>query len=151
MSGRRTLSVNRKASYEYAILERLEVGLVLLGTEIKALREGRANLSDAYAKPDQGELWLHNLHIGPYSAGGPSGHDPKRPRKLLLHKRQIAILSSQVNEKGLTLVPLRLYMKGHLAKVELALAKGRKRYDKRRAIIDREREREAQEALKRVR
>ena len=151
MSALRTLSANRKARYEYDILETVEAGIALLGTEIKALREGRANLSDAYARPENGELWLHNLHIGPYSAGGVDSHEPRRPRKLLLHKSQIASLSSQVNEKGLTLVGLRLYLKGHLAKVELALAKGRKRYDKRRAIIDREREKEAQDAVKRVR
>ena len=151
MSAQRTLSVNRKARYEYDILETVEAGIALLGTEIKALREGRANLSDAYARPENGELWLHNLHIGPYSAGGIDSHKAKRPRKLLLHKSHIAGLASQVNEKGLTLVGLRLYLKGHLAKVELALAKGRKRHDKRRAIIDREREKEAQDAVKRVR
>ena len=147
MSGSKTVSVNRKARYNYDILETVEAGLVLTGTEIKAIREGRANLSDAYAKPENGELWLENSHIGQYSAGSSSNHDPKRPRKLLLHKNQIDRLSRSVTEKGLTVVPLRLYLRRHLAKVELALARGRKVHDKRRVIIERYREREARDAL----
>jgi len=150
MSGIKSLAINRKARYEYEILQRVEAGLVLLGTEIKAMREGRANLSEAYAKPEGGELWLVNAHIAPYSAGGIYNHEPTRPRKLLLHKEQIIRLSSQVAEKGFTLVPLRLYLKGHVAKIELGVAKGRRQYDKRRAIIDRTREREAQQAVRRV-
>ena len=149
MSEPRTLSVNRKARFNYEILETIEAGLALVGTEIKAIREGRANLSDAYAKPEGGELWLVNAHIGQYSAGGIDNHDPTRPRKLLLHKDQIRRLSRQVEERGLTVVPLKLYLKRHRAKVELGLAKGRRHYDKRKVIIDRERQREAQAAIRR--
>lgn len=148
MTDGRTLSVNRKARFDYEILDTIEAGLVLVGTEIKAMREGRANLSEAFARPEGGELWLLNAHIGHYSAGGADNHEPTRPRKLLLHRDQIARLTKQVSEKGLTLVPLRLYLKRHRAKIQLGVAKGRRRYDKRRAIIEREREREAQEALR---
>ena len=121
--------------------------MVLTGTEIKSLRANRANIGDAYAKPEDGELWLHNLHISPYDAGNQANHEPMRPRKLLLHKMQIRRLSRDVSEKGYTLIPLRIYLKRHLAKVELALARGRRRHDKRRAIIDRYREQEAREAI----
>jgi SsrA-binding protein len=145
----KSVAVNRKARFEYDILDRVEAGLVLLGTEIKAIREGHANLSDAYARPEDGELWLVNAHISQYSAGGVNSHDPKRPRKLLLHKEQIKRLSSEVLERRLTVVPLRLYLKRHRAKVELGLARGRKRHDKRRALIEKEREREAREAVRR--
>ena len=145
----RSVAVNRRARFQYDILDRVEAGLVLLGTEIKAIREGRANLSDAYARPEGGELWLVNAHISQYSAGGVNNHDPKRPRKLLLHRDEIERLSSQVLEKQLTLVPLRMYLKRHRAKVELGLGRGRKSHDKRRAIIEREREREAREAIRR--
>ena len=148
MTDGRTLSVNRKARFDYEILDTIEAGLVLVGTEIKAIREGRANLSEAFARPEGGELWLLNAHIAHYSAGGADNHEPTRPRKLLLHRDQIARLTKQVSEKGLTLVPLRLYLKRHRAKIQLGVAKGRRRYDKRRAIIEREREREAQEALR---
>ncbi|MCI0440216.1 MAG: SsrA-binding protein SmpB [Chloroflexi bacterium] len=150
MSEDRTITVNRKARFDYDIEDSMEAGLVLTGSEIKAIREGRVNLSDAYAKPENGELWLHNAHISEYSASGPhNNHDPKRPRKLLLHKEQIADLTRHVAEKGRTIVPLKLYITRHVAKVELGLARGRKQYDKRRAIIDREREREAQDAMRR--
>ena len=149
MKNDRTFAVNRKARFEYEILDTVEAGVVLVGTEIKAIREGRANLADAYGRPEEGELWLVNAHIAQYSAGGPNNHDPTRPRKLLLHKEQIKRLSKQVTEKGLTIVPLRLYLRRHRAKVQLALARGRRQYDKRQAIIEREREREAQEAIKR--
>ncbi len=147
MTQYRTIATNRRARHEYDILERIEAGIVLTGTEIKALRANRANIGDAYAKPEGGELWLHNLHISQYAAGNSANHDPTRPRKLLLHKMQIRRLSRDVSEKGFTLVPLRIYLKRHLAKVELALAKGRQRHDKRRAIIDRYREKEAREAI----
>lgn len=147
----KTVSVNRKARHEYEILETVEAGLVLMGTEIKAIREGRANLSDAYARPRNDGLWLENSHIAPYSGGNRSNHDPTRPRKLLLRKDQMLRLSRSVAEKGLTVIPLRLYLKRHLAKVELGLARGLKRHDKRRAMIDREREREAREAVGRRR
>ena len=143
------VATNRRARFNYDILETVEAGLVLKGTEIKAIREGHVNLGDSYAKPDNGELWLVNAHIAQYTAGAGNNHEPTRPRKLLLHKGELHRLSRQVAERGLTLVPLRLYIKRHFAKVELGLAKGRKNYDKRRAIIDREREREAQEAIRR--
>ena len=149
MRNSNTLAANRRARYDYEILDSVEAGLVLLGTEIKAMREGRANITEAFAKPENGELWLMNAHIAEYSAGGVHNHEPTRPRKLLLHKDQIIRLSRQVAESGLTLVPLRLYLKGHRAKLELGLAKGRKRYDKRRVIIDRERENEARQAVRR--
>lgn len=147
--GNKTMAVNRKARHEYDILDTVEAGLVLVGTEIKAIREGRANFSDAYARPDEGEIWLMNAHISQYSASGSNAHDPKRPRKLLLHKDQITRLTKQVAERGLTLVPLRLYLKRQKAKVELGVAKGRQLHDKRRAIIDREREQEARTAMRR--
>lgn len=144
-----TIVTNRRARRNYDVMDTVEAGLVLTGTEIKAIREGRVNLSDAYGKPENGELWLVNAHIAQYSAGSLNNHDPTRPRKLLLHKDEIARLSRQVLERGLTLVPMRLYIRRHRAKVELGIARGRKFYDKRRAIIEREREREAQQALKR--
>lgn len=144
-----TIVSNRRARRNYDVMDTVEAGLVLTGTEIKAIREGRVNLSDAYGKPENGELWLVNAHIAQYSAGSRNNHDPTRPRKLLLHKDEITRLSRQVSERGLTLVPMRLYIRRHRAKVELGIARGRKLYDKRRAIIEREREREAQQALKR--
>lgn len=144
-----TIVTNRRARRNYDVMDTVEAGLVLTGTEIKAIREGRVNLSDAYGKPENGELWLVNAHIAQYSAGSLNNHDPTRPRKLLLHKDEIARLSRQVSERGLTLVPMRLYIRRHRAKVELGIARGRKLYDKRRAIIEREREREAQQALTR--
>ncbi len=147
MSQYRTITTNRRARRDYDILDTVEAGIVLTGTEIKSLRANRANIGDAYARPEGGELWLHNLHISPYDAGNSANHEPMRTRKLLLHKDQIRRLSRDVSEKGFTLVPLRIYLKRHLAKVELALARGRRRHDKRRAIIDRYREQEAREAI----
>ncbi|MCH8061773.1 MAG: SsrA-binding protein SmpB [Chloroflexi bacterium] len=149
MSENRTITVNRRARYDYEVMESVEAGLVLTGTEIKAIREGRVNLSDSYGKPENGEIWLVNLHIAQYSAGSGENHDPTRPRKLLLRKEQITRLTRMVSERGLTLVPLRLYIKKHYAKVELGLGRGRKRYDKRRAIVERDREREAREGVRR--
>ena len=151
MTAGKTLAVNRKARFEYEVLETVEAGLVLLGTEIKAMREGRASIADAYVRPEGGELWLMNAHIGQYSAGNVSNHDPIRPRKVLLHKSQMARLSKQVAERGLTLVPLRLYVKRHMAKIEVALVRGRRQYDKRQVMIERDRRREAEEAVKRAR
>ena len=149
MTSGRTIATNRKARHDYEVLDTIEAGLVLKGTEIKAIRAGNVNLSDAYAKPEDGELWLVNAHISQYSAGNAANHDPIRSRKLLLHRDQITRLSRQVAEKGLTIVPLRLYLRRHVAKVELGLVKGRRQYDKRRVLIDRYREREAREALAR--
>ena len=144
----RTLALNRRARYNYEILSTVEAGLALVGTEIKSLRAGNVNLSDAYAQPRGGELWLHNVHIATYAAGR-DNHDPTRPRKLLLHASEIRELSHEVSAKGLTLVPLRLYLRRGLAKVELGLARGKRRHDKRRAMIERERRREAERAVKR--
>ena len=144
------IAVNRKAYHDYEVLERVEAGLVLKGTEIKSIRAGRANIREAYARPQDGELWLVNAHIALYAAGGIYNHDPVRPRKLLLHRDQIASLIASVTQKGLTIVPLRLYMKNHVAKVELGLVRGKRQYDKRRTIIDREKDREAQRALRRT-
>ena len=145
-----TIVTNRRARRNYDVSDTIEAGLALTGTEIKALREGRVNLSDAYGKPENGELWLVNMHIAQYSAAGVrDNHEPTRPRKLLLHKSEIRQLTRHVSESGLTLVPLRLYLRRHRAKVELGVARGRKLHDKRRAIIDREREREAQAAMSR--
>ena len=149
MSENRTIATNRRARYDYEVMETIEAGLVLTGTEIKAIREGRVSLSDSYAKPENGEMWLVNLHIAKYSADSMQNHDPTRPRKLLLRKDQIRRLTRMVSERGLTLVPLRLYIKKHYAKVELGLARGRRRYDKRRAIVERDREKEAREAVRR--
>ncbi|MDA1189532.1 MAG: SsrA-binding protein SmpB, partial [Chloroflexi bacterium] len=124
MGADKTITVNRKARYDYEILESVEAGIVLTGTEIKSIREGRVNLSDAYARPDGRELWLHNAHIAQYSSGNVNNHEPTRPRKLLLRKEQARELGRQVNEKGLTLVPLKLYLKkGHWAKIEIGLAR----------------------------
>ena len=148
MSSDKTLAANRKARYDYEILDSIEAGLVLHGSEIKAMREGRANISEAFARPQDGELWLMNAHISQYSADSASSHDPTRPRKLLLHKDQITRLSREVAQQGLSLVPIKLYLKRHRAKVELGLGKGRKRSDKRRALIDRIRENEARDAIR---
>ncbi|MBM3944963.1 MAG: SsrA-binding protein SmpB [SAR202 cluster bacterium] len=148
----KTVSHNRRARFDYEILESLEAGLVLTGTEIKAIREGRVDLSDSYAGPKDGGLWMFNAHISQYSAGNLYNHEPTRPRKLLVRKDQARELVRQIKEKGLTLVPLKLYLKrGHWAKVELGVAKGRKRFDKRRAIIEKGRRREAEQAVKQAR
>ena len=147
MSSVKRIAVNRKALYEYDILERVEAGLVLTGTEIKSVRAGRVNLQQAFARAEGGELWLYNAHIAHYAQGGIYNHDPTRPRKLLLHQEELASLVGAVAQKGLTLIPLRLYIKNHWAKVELGLARGRRKYDKRRVIAQREVEREMRRAL----
>jgi SsrA-binding protein len=143
------VAVNKKALHEYDVLERVEAGLALQGSEIKSIRQGRVQLREAYARPEGGELWLLNAHIAQYAAAGQFGHEPTRKRKLLLHKSQIRQLSRAVLEQGLTLVPLRLYLKDGIAKVELALVRGRRRYDKRAAIARRDAEREMARALRR--
>ncbi len=145
----KTVATNRKAYHNYLIQDSVEAGISLTGTEIKSIRAGRVSLGDAYVKPEAGELWLLNAHIARYEAGSYLSHEPTRPRKLLLHRKQIDNLTSKVSEKGLTLVPLKLYIKGSIAKVEVALAKGKKLYDKRESIIRRETEREIERALKR--
>ena len=145
----RTITVNRRAYHDYHVLDRIEAGLVLGGTEIKSIRAGNVNIREAYVKPQGGELWLVNAHIALYHGGGIFNHDPTRPRKLLLHKDQVAELIGSVSQKGLTIVALSLYIKNDVAKVELGLVKGKRQYDKRRTIIDREKDREAQRALRR--
>ena len=142
------VAVNKKALHDYEVLERVEAGLALQGSEIKSIRQGRVQVREAYARPEQGELWLLNAHIAQYAPAGQFGHEPTRPRKLLLHKSQIRQLSRAVLEQGLTLVPLRLYLKDGIAKVELALVRGRKHYDKRAAIARRDAEREMARALR---
>lgn len=149
--GEKTIAVNRKARHEYHIDETYEAGLVLTGSEIKAIRAGRVNLQDAYAVIRNGEAWLLNMHIGPWHQAGRQGHEPRRDRKLLLHRYQIDRLAGKVQAKGYTLVPLRLYLRDGWAKVELALARGKKLYDKREAIRKRDMEREIDRALRRRR
>ncbi len=144
----RAVTTNRRAFFNYEVLDRYEAGLVLTGTEIKSIRAGKVDLSDGYARPQDDELWLVNTYIAPYDPASAYNHDPRRPRKLLLHREQIASLAGQVAEKRLTIVPLRLYIKGHVAKVELALARGKRQYDKRRAIIDKELDMAARRALR---
>ncbi len=147
----KTIATNRKARHNYHIEDSLEAGIALTGTEIKSIRAGRVSLGDAYVKPEDGELWLLNAHIARYDAGSYQSHVPTRPRKLLLHRKQIDSLSSKVLERGFTLLPLRLYIKGNIAKVEIALARGKKLYDKRASIARREIEREIGRAIKRRR
>jgi SsrA-binding protein len=144
----KTVATNRKAYHNYHISDPVEAGIALTGSEIKSVRQGRVSLGDAYVRPEKGELWLYNAHIARYEAGSYINHDPLRPRKLLLHRKEITTLASQVAEKGLTLVVTKVYIKGHVAKVEIALARGKKQYDKREAIQRRETERELARAVK---
>ena len=144
----KTVTTNRKAYHNYHVGESVEAGIALTGTEIKSIRAGRVNLSDAYVRPEGGELWLLNAHIARYQDSSYLSHEPTRPRKLLLHRKEINTLASKVQERGLTLVPLKLYLKDRLAKVEVALAKGKKTYDKREAISRRDMEREIDRAFK---
>ncbi|PZN08443.1 MULTISPECIES: SsrA-binding protein SmpB [Thermaerobacter] len=146
--GVRLIADNRKARHDYFIDETFEAGLVLTGTEIKSIRAGRVNLRDSHARVEGGEVWLYGMHIAPYEHGNRFNHEPDRPRKLLLHRREIDYLAGRVRERGYTLVPLRLYLKGGWAKVELALARGKKRYDKRAAIAQREAQRRMAQALR---
>jgi SsrA-binding protein len=139
---------NRRALHDYEILEKVEAGLVLLGPEVKSLREGRANLSDSYAVLRRGEAWLVNAHVSPYDKAGRDNPDPRRERKLLLNKNEITRLAGKVAERGLTLVPLSLYFKNGRAKVELGLARGKRVYDKRESIRRREEEREMERAVR---
>jgi SsrA-binding protein len=142
------ISENRRARHEYHLLERLEAGLVLTGTEVKSLREGKADLARAYATVRDGEAWLVGLHIPPYAPGTTAGHEPDRDRKLLLHGREIASLTGKVKERGLTLVPTRLYFKDGRAKVEVAVARGKELHDKRRDVARRDAERQIDRALR---
>ena len=142
------ISDNRKARYNYHIDDLLEAGMVLKGTEVKSLRQGRVNLKDAYARIKQGEVFVHQMHIGPYPFATHDNHDPLRPRKLLLRKREIKRLLGKVNEQGFTLVPLKVYFKAGKVKLQLALARGKRQYDKREAIRRRDEQREMDRARK---
>ena len=139
---------NRKAYFDYHILETFEAGIALLGTEVKGIREGHANLRDSFARLEKGEVWLFNVHINPYSHRGYVDHDPKRKRRLLLHKHEIRKLIGKTVEKGLTLVPTRLYFKNGKVKVAIALAKGKQAHDKRETMKKRETDRETRAAVK---
>jgi len=147
----RTIATNRRARHNYEILETQEAGLVLRGTEVKALRAGLVNFKDAYATVRNGEGWLLGCHISPYSHGTDANHEPERDRKLLLHKRELSRLSGKISERGLTLVPLRLYFKAGRAKVELGLARGKKLHDKRSALREREVRREMDKSARAAR
>jgi SsrA-binding protein len=145
----RVYATNRRAFHEYHILETLEVGIALTGTEIKSVRAGKVNLREAYARVERRELWLHNAHISPYEQGNRYNHDPIRPRKLLAHTREIGRLAGRASEQGNTLIPLRVYDKRGHVKIELAVAKGKHSYDKRQAIAERDARREMDRATKR--
>lgn len=149
MGSVKTLAENRKARHDYHIEERYEAGLALLGSEVKSIREGRANLRDSYARMSNGELFVENLHISPYSHGGAFNHEPLRPRKVLMHRDELRRLEGKVNEKGYTLVPLRLYLneRGKI-KVELGLARGKAKADRRRDIMEHEARRDLERSLK---
>ena len=142
------VATNRQASHRYHLLDRWEAGIQLQGSEVKSLRDGGVQIKDAYAAIERGEVWLHNMHIAPYENAARDGHDPERPRKLLLHRREIERLIGKTAEKGLTLVPTRVYFKGPRAKVEIALARGKDFVDKRRALRDRDSRREIERALR---
>lgn len=148
MDNTKIITVNKKAYHDYHIVESYEAGLALKGSEIKSIRLGRVNIKDAYARSENGELWLFNSHISAYQASGFNTHEPDRKRKLLMHRDQIAELAAQSNQKGLTLVPLRIYIKNGIAKLELGLGRGKKQFDKRDAIARRETERIVERALK---
>lgn len=138
MAGIKIITDNRRARYEYQLEDRFEAGIELLGSEVKSLRAGKANLQDAFAAIERGEAVLHNLHISPYSHGGYANHEPVRPRKLLLKKQEIAKLQKATDQKGFTLVPTKMYFKNGWAKVEIAVGRGKKLYDKRQDIAERE-------------
>lgn len=144
----RIIAENRKALHDYHVLESWEAGVMLLGTEVKAIREGRVNLRDSYARVDKGEIWLSNVHISPYSHTGYAHHEERRQRKLLLHEHEIRKMAGRVAEKGLTLVPLQMYFKNGRVKVQLALVKGKQLHDKRETIRRREVDRETRAAVK---
>jgi len=147
-SGEKVLVQNKKATHDYFIEETYEAGLVLTGTEIKSIRNGRANMRDSYARVERGEVFLHNLHISPYEAGNRFNHDPLRIRKLLLNRSEIRKLIGATRESGYALVPLRMYLRGGFCKVQIALAKGKKNYDKRHTIAERDASREIARAFR---
>jgi SsrA-binding protein len=145
----RDVAVNRRAYHDYFIDEKYEAGVALTGTEVKSLRGGRCNLRDGFVRIDRNEAWLENVHISPYAQGNLMNHDPLRPRKLLLHRKQIATLIGKVRQKGYTLIPLRVYFSRNHAKVEVGLARGKREYDKREAIAERDAKREIARAMRR--
>jgi len=147
-SGMKIVTQNRKARHDYHIMETWEAGMVLQGTEVKSLRNGKANLKDSYARVEQGEVFLYNCHIAPYEKGTYANHDPERKRKLLLNRQEIRKLTGKVEEKGLTLIALKIYFKRGVAKVELGLARGKKLYDRRADIAKRDIQRDMERALK---
>ena len=149
MAGRKVVATNRKARHDFEIIDTFECGIILRGSEVKSLRDAQVQLKDAYADIRDGEVWLERVHIAPYGFAAGGGHEPERPRKLLLHRREIDRLIGKVNEVGLTLVPLQIYFKDGKAKVELALAKGRRSYDKRQKIRERMERREMERAKRR--
>jgi SsrA-binding protein len=142
------VATNRRASHKYELVERLEAGIELTGSEVKSLRDGKAQIGDAYAVIEDGEVWLRNSHIPPYAPASGENHDPERPRKLLLHRYEIERLIGRLNRKGLTLIPTRIYFKGPRAKVELALARGKEQRDRRREIRDRDVRREVEREMR---
>jgi len=142
------VATNRQASYRYNLLDKWECGIQLQGSEVKSIRDGKVQLKDGYAALQDGEVWLHNVHIAPYEPAARDGHEPERPRKLLMHRREIERLIGKTQEKGLTLVPTRVYFKGRNAKVEIALAKGKDVRDKRRDLKAKEQRREIDRALR---
>lgn len=144
----KTIATNRKAYHNYRILDTIEAGIILTGTEIKSIRSGRVSLAEAYVRPEGGEMWLVGAHIARYEAASNQSHEPTRRRKLLLHRKEIQALTGKMAAKGFTLVPLRLYIKGRIAKLEIGQAKGKKLYDKRESIIRRETEREMGRIMK---
>jgi len=143
----RDVAVNRRAFHDYFVDEKYEAGVVLTGTEVKSLRAGRCNLRDGFVRIDRNEAWLENVHISPYAQGNLMNHDPLRPRKLLLHRKQIATLIGKVRQKGYTLIPLRVYFSRNHAKVEVGLARGKREYDKRQSIAERDAKREIARAV----
>lgn len=147
-ASKKIITENRKARYEYHFEDTYEAGMVLKGTEVKSLRQGRVNLKDSYASIKNGEVWVHQLHISPYPFAYYGNHDPLRPRKLLLHRREIDKLYGKLNEQGHTLIPIRMYFKGGKVKIALALAKGKRKHDKREAIRRRDEKRELDRARK---
>jgi SsrA-binding protein len=149
MAGEKLIAENRRARHDYQLLERIEAGLVLTGTEVKSLRDGKATLQRAFADVRGGELWLVGAHIAEYTQGNLANHDPDRDRKLLVHRRELESLIGQVQEKGLTVVPTKLYFKNGRAKIELAVARGKEQRDKRRDIAKRDADREMERALRR--
>jgi len=149
--GQKTVASNRRARFDYELQERLEAGIVLTGSEVKSLRAGRASLSESFARVRDGEVWIENMHIPPYEQGEKRGYDPRRTRKLLLKRREIERLIGKTAERGLTLVPIRLYFSHGLAKLELGLGKGKRQFEKRQTIAEREMRREAERSLGRRR